>query len=180
MGTFERSETQAAKTSPAIAEPPIPTKKIRWASSTGKCASVPNRMAAEIWSGSDAMMSLIPPGSTWATARGSNIVGRMGPLKIRPPPIRVKTNKLVPTTILIYAAKLVRIRGTRTRGGRPAARGIHPGLCRRRRRGGAGPHDRQRAREALVHPHARQGSSGTDLNDTHGRRPRMDLRPLHV
>src|SRR5438132_10678910 len=115
-------------------------------------------MAAEIWSGSDAMMSLIPPGSTWATARGSNIVGRMGPLKIRPPSLRVKTNKLVPTTILIYAAQLLRIRGTRRRARRPAARGVHPRVRRRRPRRGDGPHDRQRVREARFGPHLAQGS----------------------
>src|SRR3989442_3408382 len=53
------------------------------------------------------MMSRIPPGSTRATAPGSNIVGRMGPLEIRPPLLPVGTNKLVPTTILIYAAQLI-------------------------------------------------------------------------
>src|SRR5881397_1610896 len=100
-----------------MAEPPIPTKKMRWASSTAKCVALA-RVAAAIWSGRDAMMSRIPPRSTCATARGSNIGGLMGPLKISPPPLRVKTNKVVPTTILIYAAQLLRFRGSRTRDGR--------------------------------------------------------------
>ncbi len=150
-----------------IAEPPIPTKKMRWASSTGNWV-VLALVAVAIWSGRDAMTSLIPLGSTCATARGSNIMGPMGPLKIRPPPLRVKTNKLVPTTILIYAAKLLRIRGTRTRRGRPAARGIHPRVRRGRPRGGDGPHDRQRVCEARIHPQSPQGSGRADLHDPLG------------
>src|SRR2546428_444885 len=68
MGTLQRSATQAAKTSPAIAEPPIPIRKTRWASAIGARALPSAQIAAaEIWSGSDAMMSRIPPGSTRAT-----------------------------------------------------------------------------------------------------------------
>src|SRR2546421_1039656 len=154
------------------------TKKMRWVSSTAKCVAL-TRVAAAIWSGRDAMMSRIPPRSTCATARGSNIGGLMGPLKISPPPLRVKTNKVVPTTILIYAAQLLRIRGSRTRGGRPAARRIHPRVRRRWPRRGNGPHDCQRVRDAGIHPHASQGGGGSDLHDPLGRSPCANRPPVH-
>src|SRR3989449_11282501 len=178
MGTFERSATRAANLSPAMAEPPMPTKKMRWVSSTAKCVALA-RVAAAIWSGRDAMMSRIPPRSTCATARGSNIGGLMGPLKISPPPLRVKTNKVVTTTILIYAAQLLRIRGSRTRGGRPAARRIHPRVRRRWPRKGNGPHDCQPVRDAGIHPHASQGGGGSDLHDPLERSPCANRPPVH-
>src|SRR3989442_11059407 len=102
------------------------------------------------------MMSRIPPGSTCAIARGSNIVSPMGPAEISPPSLAVGTNKLVPTTILIYAPQLLRIRGARTRAGRLGARGVHPRVRRRRPGRGEGPHDRQRVRETRVGPHLAQ------------------------
>src|SRR2546427_9753159 len=114
------------------------------------------------------MMSRIPPRSTCATARGSNIGGLMEPLEISPPPLRVKTNKVVPTAILIYAAQLLRIRGTRTRGGRLAARRIHPRLRRRWPRRGNGPHDRQRVCDARIDTHPSQGGRRSDLHDPLG------------
>src|SRR6266852_3896130 len=104
------------------------------------------------------MMSRIPPGSTCATALGSNIVSLMGPAEIRPPSLPVGTNKLVPTTILIYAAQLLRIRGTRARAGRLAAGGVRPRVRRRRPRRGNGPHDRQRVRETRFGPDRALGS----------------------
>src|SRR2546427_6283248 len=106
MGTLQRSATQAAKTSPAIAEPPIRIRKRRWASAIGARASPSAQIAAaEIWSGRDAMMSRIPPGSTRATARASSIPGGMGPAEIRTPSSEVETKKLVLTIILIYSAE---------------------------------------------------------------------------
>src|SRR5881628_1417283 len=152
---------------------------MRWASSTGKRALALDRVAAEIWSGREAMMSLIPPGSTCATARGSNIVGRIGPLAIRPPSLRVKTNKLVPTTILIYAAKLLRIHGTRTRDQCLAPRGVHPRLRRRRPRGRDGPHDCERVREARIHSHAPKRGGRADLHDALRGGSRADRPPIH-
>src|SRR5256712_2051802 len=107
MGTLQRSATQAAKTSPAIAEPPIPIRKTRWASAIGAPALPSAQIAAaEIWSGSDAMMSRIPPGSTRATARASSIPDGMGPAEIRTPSSELETKKLVLTIILIYPAGL--------------------------------------------------------------------------
>src|SRR2546422_3690198 len=107
MGTLQRSATQAAKTSPAIAEPPIPIRETRWASAIGARALPSAQIAAaEIWSGSDAMMSRIPPGSTRATARASSIPDGMGPAEIRPPSSELETKKLVLTIILIYPAGL--------------------------------------------------------------------------
>src|SRR5437899_2702288 len=107
MGTLQRSATQAAKTSPAIAEPPIPIRKTRWASAIGAPALPSAQIAAaEIWSGSDAMMSRIPPGSTRATARASSIPDGMGPAEIRTPSSELETKKLVLTIILIYTAGL--------------------------------------------------------------------------
>src|SRR5207245_6948516 len=143
--------------------PPMRTSTIRWPPPPGKGASALDRIAAEIWSGRDAMMSRIPPGSTCATARGSNIGSLMGPAEIRPPSLQVATNKLVPTTILIYAAQLLRIRGTRARARRPAARGVHPRVRRRRPRRGNGPHDRQRVRESRIGRYVAEGHRRPDL-----------------
>src|SRR2546425_10076858 len=107
MGTLQRSATQAAKTSPAIAEPPIPIRKTRWASALGPGALPRAKAAAgEFWSGGAAMMSRTPPGSPRATARASSIPGGRGPAEIRTPSSEVGTKKLVLTIILIYSAEL--------------------------------------------------------------------------
>src|SRR3989442_10133663 len=107
MGTLQRSATQAAKPSTALGEPPSPMRRTSWASAIGARA-LPSAQsaAAEIWSGSDAMMSRIPPGSTRATARASSIPDGMGPAEIRTPSSELETKKLVLTIILIYPAGL--------------------------------------------------------------------------
>src|SRR3989442_13380732 len=125
------------------------------------------------------MMTVMHLGSSFATVRSSNSGSPMGPLKISPPSLRVKTNKVVPTTILIYAAQLLRIRGTRTRGGRLAARRIHPRLRRRWPRRGNGPHDRQRVCESRIDPHTSQGGRRADLHDPRGCSPRANRPPVH-
>src|SRR5207247_11327962 len=85
MGIFARSASQAANTAPPIAEPPMPTTKIRWASSIGTGAASPTFMAVDSCSGSEAMMSRIPPGSTAATVRASNILDAIHGDEIRTP-----------------------------------------------------------------------------------------------
>src|SRR5438034_626646 len=80
-----RSASQAANTSPPIAEPPMPTTKIRWASSSGTGAASPTFIPVDSCSGSEAMMSRIPPGSTAATVRASNILDAIHGDEIRTP-----------------------------------------------------------------------------------------------
>src|SRR5437870_4475616 len=85
MGILVRSASHAANTSPPIAEPPIPTMKIRCASPIGTGAAFPTFMPVASCSGSDAMMSRIPPGSMAATARASNIRSTIHGDEIRAP-----------------------------------------------------------------------------------------------
>src|SRR2546425_2905115 len=180
MGTLQRSATQAAKTSPAIAEPPIPIRKTRCASAIGARALPSAQMAAaEIWSGSDAMMSRIPPGSTRATARASSIPDGMGRAEIRTPYSELETKKLVLTIILIYPAGLQTGRGY-PRGHRGAAGWrVHPRLRRRWPGSGNGPHDRERIRIPRFDPNPPQRGRGTHLHNPLRRSPGADRPAVH-
>src|SRR5436309_14341130 len=75
----------AANASPPMAEPPMPTMKIRWASSIGTGAAPPAFIPVDSCSGSEAMMSRIPPGSRAATLRASNILDAIHGDEIRTP-----------------------------------------------------------------------------------------------
>src|SRR5437773_5234467 len=85
MGILARSASQAANTSPPIDEPPMPTTKIRWASSSGTGAASPTFIPVDSCSGSEAMMSRIPPGSTAATVWASHILDAIHGDEIRTP-----------------------------------------------------------------------------------------------
>src|SRR5207247_10228120 len=64
---------------------PMPTPKIRLASSSGTGAASPTVIPVESGSGGEAMMSRIPPGSTAATVRASNIPDAIHGDEIRTP-----------------------------------------------------------------------------------------------
>src|SRR2546430_11662250 len=165
MGILVRSASHAANTSPPIAEPPIPTMKIRCASPIGTGAALPTFMPVASCSGSDAMMSRIPPGSMAATARASSIRSTIHGDEIRAPlrPAHYQQNSSYKYLDIFRLGS--ENHGLRARHCRSPPRGIRPRLRWGRPRGGDGPDDCERGRHVRRDPDPPPRGWRLDLHD---------------